>query len=186
MLAASLPRRLSLALSCTLIICTLSGCAVPFPVYSVSGKNVAAFRSIPQTIKLGQFTGDQRSVSCRLQPISPEGGGTFASYIRNAFDEEMIIAERRPREGEVVELTGTLKNINVDCGIISASWTIEMEFSVGGRPPFTVRTVHTFDGNYFGGVVLTRAYTAFVPSVQEFVNAVLNNPSFRAATAAPQ
>jgi hypothetical protein len=160
--------------------CLVSGCSVPFPVYSVSGRNVATIRSSPNTIKLGQFSGEQKSVSCRLQPIGPEGGGTFASYIRNAFKDEMIIAGVTPPE-TAMELNGTLKDIDVDCGIISAAWVIEMEMTIGALPPFTVKTVRAFDGNYFGGVVLSRAYTAFVPAVQDLVNDVLTNPSFQAA-----
>jgi hypothetical protein len=83
-----------------------------------------------------------------------------------------------------MELKGTLKDIDVDCGIISASWVIEMEVTIGTLPPFTVRTVRAFDGNFSGGVVLTRAYTAFVPAVQGLVHDVLTNPSFQAAARA--
>src|SRR5262249_23506053 len=150
----------------------VSGCSVTFPVYSVSGRNVATIRSMPNTIKLGQFTGDQKSAMCRLQPITPEGGGTFATYIRNAFIDEMTIAGVTPSP-DALELNGRLKTVEVDCGITSASWVIEMEMSIGNRPPFTVRTVRPFDGNYLGSVVVSRAYTAFIPTVQDFVNDTL-------------
>jgi hypothetical protein len=176
-------RRYTWLVSVIVMMCTVSGCSVPFPVYSVSGRNVGTLRSIPNTIKLGQFTGEQKSVSCRLQPISPEGGGTFASYIRNAFNDEMIIAGITPTEA-AMELNGRIKDVEVDCGIISASWVIEMELTIGAQPPFTVRTNRAFDGNYFGNVVLTRAYTAFVPTVQDFVNDVLMSPPFQAAARA--
>ncbi len=83
-------------------------------------------------------------------------------------------------------MNGILKDIDVDCGIVSASWMIEMEMTVGAQPPFIVKTVREFDGNYFGGVVVTRAYTAFVPTVQDFVNDLLINPSFQAAAKAQQ
>jgi len=134
-------------------------------------------------VRVGQFTGDQQTVSCRLRPIGPEGGGTFAAYIQNAFEEEATITGRRPAEGEV-ELRGVLRRVDVDCGIVEASWTIEMDMSIGEQPPFTVKTVRRFDGNYLGGVVFQRAYTAFVPSVQEFVHDVLASPAFQAAVAA--
>ena len=58
--------------------------------------------------------------------------------------------------------------------------------TIGAHPPFTVKTVRPFDGNYFGGIVVTRAYTAFVPAVQDLVNDVLTNPSFQAAARAPK
>lgn len=165
------------------VICFMSGCAIPFPVYSVSGRNVATIRSMPNNIKIGHFTGDQKSVSCRLQAIAPEGDETFASYIRNAFEDEMIIAGITPSE-EAWELTGTLKDVDVDCGIISGSWVIEMEMSVDDQPPFMVKTVHEFAGNYFGAVVYGRAYAAFVPAVQDFVNDVLTHSTIQAVATA--
>ena len=172
--------RFTLLLSGAVLLCAVSGCSMAFPVYSASGRNVEALRGLPKNVKLGQFVGDEKSVSCRLQPISPEGGGTFASYIRNAFNEDIIMAGGRPNATQV-ELGGTLKNIDVDCGIISASRIIEMDLNVGNQPPFTVKTVYSFDGNYFGAVVFSRAYTAFVPAIQRFVNDVVKHASFQAA-----
>ena len=103
---------------------------------------MATIRSIPNTIKLGQFTGEQKSVSCRLQPIGPEGGGTFASYIRNAFNDEMVIAGATPAP-TAVELKGTLKDIDVDCGIISASWVIAAELCSRVPIPHSSRLFRT-------------------------------------------
>ena len=156
------------------------GCSLAFPVYSPSGKNVQAIRSLPTNVKLGQFLGDEKSVSCRLQPIAPESGETFASYIKSAFNEDMIMAGGKATTADL-PLAGTLKNIDVDCGIISASWIIEMELTIGTHPPFMVKTVHPFDGNYFGGIVFQRAYTAFVPAVQRFINDVVTHPTFQEA-----
>jgi len=56
-----------------------AGCSIPFPVYSPAGKNVQAIRSVPAAIEVGQISGNQTTVSCRLQPIGPENGQTFAS-----------------------------------------------------------------------------------------------------------
>jgi hypothetical protein len=179
-----LARRLSLAVSAIATMCAVSGCSIPFPVYSVSGRNVGTIRTIPNTIKLGQFSGEQKSVWCRLQPISPEGGVTFASYIKNAFNDEIIIAGVTPTQGSI-ELNGTLRDIDVDCGMGSASWVIEMEFTLGAQPPFTVRTSRAFEGSFAGAVVGARAYQAFVPTVQDLVNDVLMNPAFQAAARVP-
>ena len=176
--------RLTLLLGGVVILSAVSGCSLPFPVYSASGRNVEAIRNVPRAVKVGQFVGDQKSISCRLQPLEPQGGETFAAYIRNAFNEEIIMAGAKTNEAGI-GLNGTLKDIDVDCGILSASWTIEMELSVGDRPPFTVKTIHNFDGNYFGAVVFSRAHAAFVPAIQHFINDVVKHPSFQAAGGKP-
>lgn len=55
----------------TAVSMLLTGCAVPFPVYAPSTKNVLALRTAPRSVQLGNFSGDQRSVSCRLQQSRP-------------------------------------------------------------------------------------------------------------------
>jgi hypothetical protein len=157
-----------------------SGCTAPFPVYSISAQNVETVRTFPFSIRTGSFAGDQKTVSCRLQPIGPESGETFAAYIKKALDSEMIIAGSNARS-RPIEISSTVKEIDVDCGIISASWIIESIIRVNGGTPYTVRTVRPFDGNYIGGVVLGRAYTAFVPSIQQHINDILNSEPIKAA-----
>lgn len=158
----------------------LSACSVPFPVYSVSGENIGLIRTLPVNVQVGEFAGGQKTVSCRLQPIGPEGGASFASYIQKALRDEVLIAGNTPRS-RTVQITGTVKNVDVSCGIITASWMIDVDISVNGGQPVPIRTVRTFDGNYVGGVVATRAYQAFVPTIQQLVNEILSNPAVQSA-----
>jgi hypothetical protein len=157
-----------------------AGCSIPISVYSPAGKNVQAIRSVPATVEVGQISGNETTVSCRLQPIGPENGETFASYIAKAINEEIIMAGGAQR-GPKVTISGTLKTIDVDCGILSGSWIIKMDVSINNQPPFPVNTVYQFDGNYFGYVVLERAHTAFIPMIQDLVNNIISSPSFQAA-----
>lgn len=168
----------------------MSGSPTPdsFGNYGSEPRHVASLRSLRHTISLGQFTGTQDRVWCRLErlSVSPKHGGTFASYIWNAFADAIVMADvarSTPPTEAAVELTGTLKDIDVNCGIISGSWTIEMVLTLGGQPPFSVRTVRAFESEFFSaGSVGRRAYEAFAPSVQEFVNDVLISPSFQSAS----
>jgi hypothetical protein len=157
----------------------LSACSVPFPVYSISGENVGLIRNLPVNVQVGAFQGTQKEVSCRLQPIGPEGNATFASYVQKALRDEVLIAGNTPRS-ETVQITGTVKSVDVSCGIITGSWTIDVDISVNGGAPVPIRTVKTFDGNYVGAVVATRAYQAFVPSIQQLVHDILSNPAVQA------
>ena len=162
------------------IAVSLTGCSIPFPVYSPAGKNVQAIRSIPTDIEVGQFSGNDTSVSCRLQQIGPENGETFASYIAKAINEEIIIAGGVQHDSKVA-LSGSLKSIDVDCGTLYAAWTIVMDISVNNQPPFSVKTVHEFDGNFMGAVVFNRAHMAFVPTIQDVVNNIINSEQFQEA-----
>jgi len=162
----------------------LAGCAVPFPVYTVSSSNIASIRATQKAVELGDFSGSQTSVSCRLQPISPEGGRTFAQYIRGAFNDEIIIAGTRSGAAKS-RVSLQLKNIDVDCAIGTAWWTIEVVVMIDGRPSFEVKTFRPFEGNFLGSVVLLRAYQAFVPTVQQLITDIMTHPTYRAEFGAP-
>ena len=157
----------------------LTACAVPFPVYTISSSNITSIRTARNTVELGDFTGSQVSVSCRLQPISPEGGRTFAQYIRNAFNDELIIAGQKPGLPKS-KVTLQLKNIDVDCAMGQASWILEADVTVENQNPYSIRTVRNFDGNFAGAVVANRAYQAFVPSVQQLIADIMGHPAFKA------
>jgi hypothetical protein len=96
------------------------------------------------------------------------------------LNDEIIIAGGTPTQG-TLEVVGTLKAIDVWCGTLDASWTIEMEFSIDNQAPFTVKTVRMFDGNFVGAWIVNRAYNEFVPAVQDFLNGILTHPSFQSA-----
>jgi hypothetical protein len=160
------------------LIVMLTGCAVPFPVYTVSSTNISTIRSAERSIELGPFTGDQASVSCRLQPITPEGGRTFAQYIRAAFADELVIAGNTPSKPKV-PLSARLINIDVSCNSFDSNWEIELEVTVADQAPFVIKTVRRFDYTFLGAAMLPRAYQAYVPAIQDTVANVLTHPSVR-------
>jgi len=116
-------------------------------------------------------------------PAATDRAGEWSDVrvlIAKAISEEIIMAGGAQREPKVT-LSGTLKNVDVDCGILSGSWTIEMDVSINNQPSFSLKTIHEFDGNYFGAVVFNRTHTAFVPTIQDLVNNIISSPSFQAA-----
>ncbi len=137
-----------------------------------------SIRAAQNTVELDQFAGQQTTVSCRLQPISPEGGRTFAQYIKNAFNDELVIAGQKPGLPKS-KVSVQLKSIDVDCAIGQASWIIEADVTVGSQKPYSIKTVRNFDGNFAGVVVANRAYQAFVPSVQQFIADIMSNSVFK-------
>ena len=146
----------------------------------MSSSNITAIRSGERPLELGTFSGDTTVVSCRLQQISPEGGKTFAQYIRSAFNDELVIAGNTSTK-QKVPLNIKLTYIDVSCNALDSRWEIDLEVSVPGQEAFTVKTLRRFDYNFLGGVMLPRAYQAFVPTVQESVANVLAHPTVRKA-----
>jgi hypothetical protein len=159
----------------------LVGCAVPFPVYTVSSTNITTIRQAKSGLELEAFTGDYDRVSCRAQGISPEGGKSFARYIRDAINDEIIIAESSPR-AKKARLALELKNIDVDCAIGTGAWIFEVIVQVGSQAPFSLTSRRAFEGSFAGALVYQRAYQAFVPSVQQLISEIMAHPSFRAET----
>lgn len=164
----------------TAALSVLAACAVPFPVYTVSSGNIATLRSSERSLELGTFSGDAASVSCRLQQIQPEGGKTFAQYVRAAFNDELIIAGNQSTKSKI-PINVKLVNIDVSCNAADSRWEIDLEVTLPGRSPFIVKTLRRFDYNFLGSVMLPRAYQAFVPTVQEAVANVLAHPEVRSA-----
>ena len=156
----------------------LVGCAVPFPVYTVSTTNITSIRASQRSVEVADFSGTQTSVSCRTQPISPEGGRTFAQYIRGAFNDEIIIAGVKPGTAKS-RVSLALKNIDVDCAIGTGSWIFEVTVTIDGQRSYDVRTVRTFEGSFAGAIVGQRAYQAFVPSVQQLITDVMAHPTYK-------
>jgi hypothetical protein len=181
--------RPALASSLVVAAVILAACAVPFQAYTISSSNISAIRSTQRNVELGEFIGQQASASCRLRRIGPDGDRTFAQYIRSAFNDELVIAgQPTARERSMVSLK--MRDVDVDCGNIWASWTIEADVKIANQLPFTVKVVHEFDGNFIPDIVWQRANVAYVPAVQEFIAAIIANPAYkdefgiRAATAA--
>lgn len=156
----------------------LSGCVVPFPTYNVSSNNVMAIRATQRTVELGDFLGNQTTTSCRLRRTGPDGDRTFAQYIRAAFQDELVIAGPPPLR-ERSTLSMRITDVNVDCGNIWSSWTIEGEVRITNQQPYKVKVVRDFDGSFLADVVWQRANQAFVPTVQEFIAAVMAHPAYR-------
>lgn len=161
----------------------LAGCAVPFPAYTVSSSNIATIRAADRPIELGHFAGDQTFVYCHDFTFTPEGGKTFAQYIRAAFADELVIAGNTSTKPKVL-LSARLSRIAVVCrGWEGRKWEIDLEVTLPDQPPFTVNTVHKFANLVFEPASQATAYHAFLPSVQETVANVLAHPNVRRAQA---
>lgn len=173
------------------------------PEYAISESNVSAFRSARRAVELGEVTRRfpregcsalgvpvpghgptecarlAQDVYCRSIPIKPEVDVSLTQYFQAAFNDELVAAGTPASPGRTI-ISMTLQKIEVDCGISSASWTVEVIVRVGDHAPYTVKTVRSFDGNFIWGIVLHRAEQAFMPTVQQTIAEIVQHPTFRA------
>jgi len=170
----------SLRLCFLLLALIVSGCTKLASEYTISQQNIEAAREVPSNLVLGAFTGSEAREQCRGGSISAGKNATFATYVRDAFSKVIRISKQADK-GKTIELTGSLKEIELVCAISDASWTIDMDFAVDGQDPFNVRIVQPFDGHFVGAVVFQRALDALIVTVQQIVDEVLRSEQVQSA-----
>ncbi len=162
----------------------LAACSGTSPRYSASSDNVIALRSLgsgnSSKVRLGTFTGDQKSTMCRLETsITLPEGETFSTYIKGAFKNEFVIADIYNGDA-AVELSGRLINVEVD-SVGTGTWNLAMEFTVSGKPPFTVKVSYPYRSAYAAYQACRNAMNALPMAVQELIHEVVQHPSFQSA-----
>ena len=171
------------------LLLTVIGCAPTITQrYVSSGNNVSVLRELyaktPHKIKVGEFEGDKNVVGCRGPNIAPPDRMTYASFIRNALVEDLMLANVHSDNSDI-DLSGSLIDIDVSCGIGTGKWIIEMELAIQGMEAFTVKNSYDFEGAIIGVTVFSNANLALVPAIQEFIRVVINHPKFQSADLAP-
>lgn len=161
----------------------LTGCAPHITqVYSPSSKNIMTLRDLSTTTKnklsVGKFEGDDSKINCRGAKIAPPNNMTFASYLKNALTEELMLANLYD-ENSSLQISGNLKELEVECAVGTGKWNIEMELIPKSGKPFVIKKSYDFEGAYMGRVVISNAQQSFVPATQEAINALLKSPEFK-------
>lgn len=167
------PMRTGLAICVAVLIVGCTSYATP--VYSVASKNVESVRSGGRSIELLPFAGEQRSVSCRTQPFSPDSGRTFAQYLHDAMRDELVIAGSTASQSPL-RLSVTVVSVELDCNSEQPSWKIELEARIDGESPVRIRVVRQFEWALSGLVFFQLAQQSFVPAVQDTIAAILTHP----------
>ena len=158
-----------------LLICMHLACTpLTFSTYSVSANNISIIRNLNKKIKLGEFRGTAKTVSCRANPMAPPKGMTFAEYFKNAFSEELIIANNNSKDEILISIN--VAEIDVDCSAGTGFWLISADVSIDGSESVKITSKTTFEGSVFGQIVFNNAQSNFNLAAQDFLSAVLKHP----------
>lgn len=162
----------------------LVGCSTyQVPKYSVSVQNAEAFKAIgPVKLSVASFTGEgngaKGEIGCRaVGPIKTPTGETYAAYVQQALVDELKVAGVYADDAKV-QIQGKLAAIDFKSGPGPASWKLTLVVTVGADPSFTLERTYGFESSFIGEKGCALTSQAFMPAVQDLMNALAKDPSF--------
>jgi hypothetical protein len=132
-------------------------------------------------ISLGKFNDatNEKNIQCRAAAnIAPNGGESYANYIRAALKSELVSAglyhtNAQPR------LSATLTELQADNGLSNPHWIIAMRFNDHHQAPYRVRSEYTYDGHFIADDACKHAANVFVDATKKFLNKLYHNSHFK-------
>ena len=165
----------------------VAGCQTTNSIpYKASTANVI---SIQQTLQpqgkkvslgnIGLASGVEESPLCRLNgPVIVAPGKSLPSYIKDAFQEELFMAQvYQPNSSNVIE--GRLEALSFS-SVTPAIWNITMSVQSTSGAAYTTTVKFPFETSWSAASACKNVADAFGPAVQELLKQVVNHPQFGA------
>ena len=171
---------------CVLIVAAvLSGCETTNSIpYKASVTNVISIQQSlhekGKKVSLGTISlapGVEESPLCRLMgPVVVAPGKTLPTYIKEAFQEELFMAQvYSPNAPTIID--GRLEKLSFS-SISPASWEITLSVKSNVSEGYTVSAKYPFDTSYTAISACKNVADAFGPAVQDLIKQVVTNPQF--------
>lgn len=164
---------------------TLAGCETTNSIpYKASTSNVITIQQSMQAqgkkvslSKVAMAPGLEESPTCRLLgPVKVAPGKSPSQYIKDAFQEELFMAQvYQPNAPNVIE--GSIEALSF-ASISPASWSITMKVKSNVSDGYTVTTKYPFDTSWTAYSACKNVADAFGPAVQELLRAVVTDARF--------
>lgn len=159
----------------------LTGCettnAIP---YKASSSNVATIQTNLEENKelaIGDVTmSSTTSLMCRLNgDIIVYPGKTIPEYVKDAFLEELIMAQKYNAKASKVSID--LNDVSFS-SVTPANWSISATVSSTNGVSFPVEVKHQFDTSWSASGACENVANAFGPTTQSLIKEIINNPKF--------
>ncbi|STO79484.1 hypothetical protein [Grimontia hollisae] len=159
----------------------LVGCettnAIP---YKASMSNVATIQTEladHKGLAVGAVTmSDDSSLLCRLNgDIEVYPGKTIPEYVKEAFIEELVLAQRYDVKASEVSID--LNNVSFS-SVTPANWTLAANVIASNGAQYPVNIKHEFDTSWSAAGACKNVADAFGPATQELIKAIVSNPNF--------
>ena len=163
----------------------MAGCStINSTPYKASTTNVIAVQQSLGTqgkkVSLGNMTlatGVEESPLCRmLGPVKVSPGKSPPQYIRDAFQEELFMAQvYQPNAASVIETRLDALSFS---SVTPASWSIGLTVSSNASKGYAVSVKYPFDTSFGALQACQNVADAFGPAVQELLKQVVMHPEF--------
>ena len=169
-------------ISCVLLI---TGCATTNSIpYKASTSNVITIQNTLKSnnskVTLGDFTianGVDQELNCRLLgPVKVSPGKTLSAYIKDAFQEELFLAQAYDTAASV-KINGVIEKISFS-SVSPANWEVVMRISSNKAAGYTVAVKYDYDTSFDAFSACRNVADAFAPAVQELLKKVVTHPQF--------
>lgn len=162
----------------------LAGCETTNSIpYKASAANVIAIQQSLQPRKVsvadvGLAAGVDESPLCRLNgPVKVAPGKTPSQYIKDALQEEILMAQSYDIKGAPIE--GRIEELKFS-SVSPAYWQITMAVKSPVDNGYKVSVKYPFDTSWTAAGACKNVADAFGPAVQELLKQVVTNPQFSA------
>lgn len=162
----------------------LAGCETTNSIpYKASPGNVIAIQQSLQSNKVsvgdvGMAPGVDDSPTCRMTgTVKVAPGKTPSQYIKDAFQEELLMAQAYAVNGAPIE--GRIEELSFS-SVSPAYWQITMAVKSPVDKGYKVSVKYPFDTSFTAMGACRNVADAFGPAVQELLKQVVTNPRFPA------
>ena len=166
-------------------VALLAGCSTTNSIpYKASTSNVITIQNTLKAsntkVTLGTFSmgsGVTEELLCRLMgPVKVAPGKTLSAYIKEAFQEELFLAQAYDTNASVT-FEGRIEKLAFS-SVSPANWEISMRVSSNKSPGYTVAVKYNYDTSFDAISACRNVADAFAPAVQELLRQVVTNPQF--------
>lgn len=167
------------------VIAATAGCSTTNSVpYKASTSNVISmqntFLSKGVKVRLGSFSmgaGVEENLLCRLMgPVTVAPGKGLSTYIKEAFQEELFLAQIYSSTAPNV-IDGKIEKLAFS-SVSPANWEISMRISSNNSAGYTTTIKYNYDTSFDAISACKNVADAFSPAVQELIKQVVANPQF--------
>lgn len=166
-----------------LLAVLFSGCADKVHSYSPKTANILYLKGISDGKKafVDKFSDSGKGESklvCRLMaPIGTPDGETFASYIQDAFVQELAIADKYDAKSANI-ISANLDDIYGSTMLGNAYWEFKITMKSSSGVSYETHSRYDYESSYNANSACSEMQRSFVPAVQKLVGDVINNPKF--------
>ena len=169
----------------TITALVMVGCSTTNSIpYKASTNNVITIQNTLKAsntkVTLGTFSmasGVTEELTCRLMgPVIVSPGKTMSTFIKEAFQEELFMAQAYDTNAPV-KIDGKIEKISFS-SVSPANWEISMRVSSNRSPGYSVAVKYNYGTSFDAYSACRNVADAFSPAVQELLRQVVSDPQF--------